>query len=295
MHPSERPVGAPTPVETASKAVGAPHSLGGSKTRVGDPKTLVVCAIPARFGSQRLPGKALRLIAGKPMIQHVAERVASAKHVDRTVVLTDDERIARAVESFGCEAEMTPEDCTSGTDRIAWAADRWAAPTDAQGAEQPLAVVNVQGDEPMIDPALVDQVARHLVEQPQDEMVTVSTPFTPAMIDQGQAADPSNVKVVTDLKGLALYFSRSLIPYDQECAGRLTPQLHVGLYGYRRDVLARLAALEPTPLEQTESLEQLRALENGIRIRVLQTKHAAFGVDTESDLERAEAILSNHQ
>ncbi len=283
MHPSEKPVGAPAPFESASSAACTPTDATRAKTQV-------VCAIPARFGSQRLPGKALRLIAGKPMIQHVAERVASATHVDRTVVLTDDERIVDAVKSFGCEVEMTPTDCASGTDRIAWAAKQWQLATNANGEPQELAVINVQGDEPMIDPALIGRVARHLLEHPDDEMVTVSTPFTQSMIKDGQAADPSNVKVVTDLEGRALYFSRSLIPNDRHQSG-LAPHLHVGLYGYRLDLLARLASLEPSPLEQIESLEQLRALENGISIRVLNTDQAAFGVDTEDDLERAEAIF----
>ena len=201
------------------------------------------------------------------MIEHVYERATRASHVDRVVVLTDDERIAEAVRRFGGQVEMTPADCASGTDRIAFAAAGWEAD----------AVVNVQGDEPLIDPAAVERVARHLVDHPDDPMVTLAAP---AEVEERE--DPNAVKVVTDRRGYALYFSRARIPYprDGETEPEQSPLKHIGLYGYQRRALLELAALEPTPLERTEGLEQLRALENGIRIRVLAATHPSPGVDT---------------
>lgn len=232
-------------------------------------------AIPARYGSTRLPGKPLLRIAGRPMIEHVYTRVARARGLDRVVVLTDDERIARAVEAFGGEWEMTPADCASGTDRIAWAARRWGA----------RAVINVQGDEPLIDPEGVSRVAEHLAARPDDPVVTLATPATPEEME-----NPNAVKVVLTRDGSALYFSRAPIPYPRQ-AGGFAPLKHLGLYGYQREALLRLAALAPTPLERSESLEQLRALENGIPIRVLVVDRGSFGVDTAADLERVESIL----
>ncbi|HYX24509.1 MAG TPA: 3-deoxy-manno-octulosonate cytidylyltransferase [Thermoanaerobaculia bacterium] len=235
----------------------------------------MVGAIPARYGSTRLPGKPLLRIAGRPMIEHVYTRVARARGLDRVVVLTDDERIARAVEAFGGEWEMTPADCASGTDRIAWAARRWGA----------RAVINVQGDEPLIDPEAVSRVAMHLAARPDDPVVTLATPATPEEME-----NPNAVKVVLTRDGSALYFSRAPIPYPRQ-AGGFAPLKHLGLYGYQREALLRLAALAPTPLERSESLEQLRALENGIPIRVLIVDRGSFGVDTAEDLERVEKIL----
>jgi len=214
------------------------------------------------------------------MIEHVYERAARASCVDRVVVLTDDERIADAVRSFGGQVEMTPADCASGTDRIAYAAAAWNATV----------VVNVQGDEPLIDPESVERVARHLTDHPDDPMVTLAAPA-----DDDEREDPNAVKVVTDRQGYALYFSRSRIPYPRSAEteqGR-TPLKHIGLYGYQRSTLLELAALAPTPLERTEGLEQLRALENGIRIRVLAADRPSPGVDTQADLERVERVLQN--
>jgi 3-deoxy-manno-octulosonate cytidylyltransferase (CMP-KDO synthetase) len=235
-----------------------------------------VGAIPARYGSTRLPGKPLLPIAGRPMIEHVYTRVARARGLDRVVVLTDDERIARAVQDFGGEWEMTPADCASGTDRIAWAARRWGAK----------AVINVQGDEPLIDPEAVSRVAIHLAMAPDDPVVTLATPATPEEME-----NPNAVKVVLARDGSALYFSRAPIPYPRQ-EGGAAPLKHLGLYGYQREALLRLAALAPTPLERSESLEQLRALENGIPIRVLVVDRGSFGVDTAEDLERVESILA---
>jgi 3-deoxy-manno-octulosonate cytidylyltransferase (CMP-KDO synthetase) len=208
------------------------------------------------------------------MIEHVYERAARARHISRVVVLTDDRRIVDAVRGFGGEVELTPESCPSGTDRIAWAARGW----------QEAVVINVQGDEPLLDPELVTLVAEHLCAS-GDEMATLAAPAA-----AGDAEDPAKVKVVADLDGHALYFSRAPIPHPRQAG--VAPMLrHVGIYGYRRDTLLRLAGLEPTPLERCEGLEQLRALEHGIRIRVLECAHAGFGVDTAEDLARADALL----
>jgi 3-deoxy-manno-octulosonate cytidylyltransferase (CMP-KDO synthetase) len=209
------------------------------------------------------------------MIEHVYTRVARARGLDRVVVLTDDERIARAVEEFGGEWEMTPADCASGTDRIAWAASRWNA----------RAVINIQGDEPLIDPEGVSRIAEHLAVAPEDPVVTLATPASPEEME-----NPNAVKVVLTRDGSALYFSRAPIPYPRQQGG-FAPLKHLGLYGYQREALMRLAALAPTPLEHSESLEQLRALENGIPIRVLVVDRGSFGVDTAEDLERVESIL----
>lgn len=209
------------------------------------------------------------------MIEHVYERVARARGLDRVVVLTDDERIAKAVEAFGGAWEMTPDDCVSGTDRIAWAARRWDA----------AAVVNIQGDEPLIDPEAVSALARHLAENPGDPLVTLAADARPEELD-----NPNAVKVVLSLAGYALYFSRSRIPFPRQEEG-FRPLKHLGIYGYQRDALLRLAELAPTPLERSESLEQLRALENGIPIRVLRVGSGSPGVDTKEDLERVERLL----
>jgi len=237
-----------------------------------------VGAIPARYGSTRLPGKPLLPIAGRPMIEHVYTRVKRARGLDRVVVLTDDDRIAEAVEGFGGEWMMTPADCASGTDRIAWAVRSWSA-------EAVTAIINIQGDEPLIDPEDVSRLAEHLAASPGDPVVTLATPALPEEMD-----NPNAVKVVLARDGSALYFSRSAIPYPRQPGGA-APLKHLGIYGYRREALMRLAALPPSPLERSESLEQLRALENGIPIRVLIVERGSQGVDTAEDLERVERIL----
>ena len=239
----------------------------------------IVGAIPARYASTRLPGKPLLPIAGRPMIEHVVRRVRSVSVLDRVVVLTDDERIADAVRGFGGEVAMTPQECVSGTDRIAWAAREWSC----------AGVINIQGDEPLIDVDAVARLARRLRDDPTVEMATLAAPFA----DPARYADPNAVKVVTALDGRALYFSRAPIPHPRDGAtAPVAPRLHVGVYAYRRDVLLRLAELEPSGLERTESLEQLRALEHGITIHVLDLDQpAAPGVDTAEDLAHVETLL----
>ncbi|MEE2778764.1 MAG: 3-deoxy-manno-octulosonate cytidylyltransferase [Acidobacteriota bacterium] len=235
----------------------------------------VVGAIPARYASTRLPGKALLPLAGRPLIEHVYRRARLVEDFEDVIVLTDDQRIVDAVEGFGGTCEMTPADCPSGTDRVAFAARGWNA----------AAVVNIQGDEPMIDVAELAAIARYLKDHPDDPMVTLATKCPSDLID-----DPNAVKVVVDRTGYALYFSRASIPYarDERVAD---PLLHVGVYGYQREVLLELADLPPTPLEQTEQLEQLRALENGYRIRVLEASKPSIGVDTPEDLERVANLM----
>lgn len=242
-------------------------------------------AIPARYGSTRLPGKPLVEVAGRPMIVHVMERVAAADGLDRVLVLTDDERIAAVVEEHGGEYEMTPAGCASGTDRVAWAARGWP---DVDG------VVNVQGDW-IIDPEPISRLAGHLAAYAEDPLVTLAVPATAA-----DMADPAAVKVVCDRRGYALYFSRAAIPYRRRPAAagaaaaegaEVVPLKHWGIYGYRRQTLLDLAALAPTPLEAAESLEQLRALEHGIAIRVLVVDGEAASMDTAEDVARVDAAL----
>jgi 3-deoxy-manno-octulosonate cytidylyltransferase (CMP-KDO synthetase) len=250
----------------------------------------IVAIIPARYGSTRLPGKPLSDINGKPMIQHVHERAARAARVDRVLVATDDERIENAVRAFGGEAVMTSRDHATGTDRLAEAAGR----TDAT------LVVNVQGDEPMLDPAGIDAAVEPLLADDGVAMATLSLPLS----DPDELLSASVVKVVTDARGDALYFSRSPLPHvrldpprgeramAEEAVRRGAARKHVGLYVYRRDTLARLAALPRSPLEEAEGLEQLRALHHGIRIRVVPfSGQAGVAVDTPEDLERARALM----
>jgi 3-deoxy-manno-octulosonate cytidylyltransferase (CMP-KDO synthetase) len=241
------------------------------------PASRIVAAIPARWASTRLPGKPLALLAGRPMVEHVYRRVAAAQGIGRVVVLTDDERVGQAVQAFGGEWEMTPAACQSGTDRIAFAARSWEAE----------AVVNVQGDEPLVDPEAVSAVAAHLAAHPEDPIVTLAAPMAAE-----ELADPHAVKVVLDREGYALYFSRAAIPYPRE-EGGAAPLKHLGIYGYQWAALLALAALPPSPLETSEALEQLRALENGMPIRVLPALRGTPSVDTPEDLARVERLLAS--
>jgi 3-deoxy-manno-octulosonate cytidylyltransferase (CMP-KDO synthetase) len=238
-----------------------------------------VGVIPARYASTRLPAKALITIAGKPMIQHVYERASSAGSLSRVLVACDDERIRAAVEAFGGEVVMTRPDHPSGTDRIA----------EAVHAVDAEVVVNIQGDEPLIEPEDIDLAVQPLADDPACVMATLVTPIR----DVCDLEDPACVKAVLDLSGHALYFSRSLVPF---CRGaqpivEQTIYRHVGLYAYRKSFLVTYATLPPTPLQRAESLEQLRVLEHGYRIRCIETPRESIGVDTESDLERVRALL----
>jgi 3-deoxy-manno-octulosonate cytidylyltransferase (CMP-KDO synthetase) len=238
--------------------------------------------IPARYASTRFPGKPLAPIAGKPLIQHVVERCRQAKSLSEVIVATDDARIADAAKKF-CRVEMTRADHPSGSDRIAEVAarHRWDA------------IVNIQGDEPLIDPAVIDAVAGALAH---DEMSTAATPVrNPADYDNANV-----VKVVVNRAGRALYFSRRTIPYLREAAsGSVSEQLaafpflkHLGIYGYRRETLLRLVKFPVSPLEAAEKLEQLRALENGIQIAVVKVDYDSVGVDVPEDVRRVEQLLN---
>jgi len=241
----------------------------------------VLAVIPARFQATRLPGKILADIAGRSMIEHVYRRASAASGVHAVIVATDDERIADAVRAFGGAALMTRADHASGTDRIAEVVSQLPC----------RCIVNLQGDEPLIEPATIDAAVAPMLADPSLEMSTVSRPLTG--IDEFKS--PHVVKVVTDLAGNALYFSRSPIPCSAaaalEASVPAAARAHVGLYVYRRDTLLKLAALPAAPLEREESLEQLRALANGIRIRVVDTRHVAAGVDTPEDLERVRSTM----
>ncbi len=238
----------------------------------------VLCVIPARYASTRLPGKPLRDIAGKPMICRVYERAVQAEKIEKALVATDDQRICDAVESHGGNAMMTSKDHPTGTDRLAEVAAAY---------ENMDVIINVQGDEPLIEPALIDELAGLFEDAPELMMATVMTELK----DEEEARNPNNVKVITDKTGYALYFSRSLIPYPRN-PGKAPVFKHIGIYAYRREFLLRYAKLSPTPLEQAESLEQLRALENGYRIKVLKTDCRFVGVDTEEDLALVNQIYS---
>lgn len=236
--------------------------------------------IPARYGSSRLPGKPLKDIAGKSMVQRVYERCTEAALLDYVVVATDDTRIVEAVEAFGGQAVMTKVDHLSGTDRLAEAAGKIDADI----------IVNIQGDQPFVDPVMIGEGVQPLLDDPTLEIATLMYPIS----RPEDLADPGVVKVVTDYSGNALYFSRSLIPYPREPVEHGVYE-HVGLYVYRKDTLLRLALLEPTLLERVEALEQLRWLQHGIRIHVAETKCAdqafsGLSVDTAEDLARASAL-----
>jgi 3-deoxy-manno-octulosonate cytidylyltransferase (CMP-KDO synthetase) len=249
----------------------------------------VVGIIPARYGSARFPGKALAQLTGMPLIQHVYEQAKQAKRLDEVIVATDDERIIAAVERFKGRAVMTSTNHRSGTDRIA----EVARTLDAQ------VIINVQGDEPLIHPEQIDQVAQFLLAHRAVPMATLMT----KLVRCEDVANPNVVKVVVDQDGYALYFSRAPIPWirqDTDPRGK-TPASelavqgackHIGLYGYQRYFLLQFPHLSAAPLEQFEQLEQLRALEHGYKIKVLETPHDPIGVDTPEDLKRVEALLA---
>jgi 3-deoxy-manno-octulosonate cytidylyltransferase (CMP-KDO synthetase) len=244
----------------------------------------VVGIIPARYASTRFPGKPLALIAGKPLIRHVVERCQQANSLADVIVATDDTRIWEVAQSF-CRAEMTAPHHPSGSDRIAEVAAR----CDCD------AVVNIQGDEPLIDPTVIDSVAAALAHT---EMSTAATPIS----RPDEYSSPNVVKVVVSAAGRALYFSRRTIPYLRDAAsGSVSEQLaafpflkHLGIYGYRRETLLRLVTFPVSPLERAEKLEQLRALENGIPIAVVKVDYDSVGVDVPADVQRVERLLAGY-
>ncbi|HET8540275.1 MAG TPA: 3-deoxy-manno-octulosonate cytidylyltransferase [Anaeromyxobacter sp.] len=239
----------------------------------------IAVIIPARWGAQRFPGKPLADLAGRPVVAHVAERARRARGVDVVAVATDDLRIARAAEAAGALAILTG-DAPTGTDRVADAARRLAPAADV--------VVNLQGDEPLIEPEAIEALVNAMSEG--TEMATLARPLEP-----GEAERPQVVKVVTDLAGNALYFSRAPIPHRRAGGPSALARAHVGIYAFSAAFLQQFAALPPGRLEAEESLEQLRALEHGHRIRVADTAYRGFGIDTPEDLERARGLLGDRR
>ncbi len=241
--------------------------------------------IPARYASTRFPGKPLALINGLPMIQHVCQRVVQAETVERVIVATDDLRIEQVVKGFGGEVMMTRADHPTGTDRLAEVAEQLGSGL----------IVNVQGDEPLIEPRMIDQAVAPLQVDPQIEMGTLAGRIE-AIED---FFNPNVVKVVRDQQGFALYFSRAPIPWPRDLSREELSQSlsqvvlyrHIGLYVYRRDFLLRYPKLPKTALESLENLEQLRALEYGVRLFVAETEFACHGVDTPADLERVSGLM----
>ncbi|MHB1001841.1 MAG: 3-deoxy-manno-octulosonate cytidylyltransferase [Armatimonadota bacterium] len=236
----------------------------------------IVGLIPARLAATRLPNKPLLSIAGKPMIQWVYEHASQASLLDEVIVATPDEEIRQCVESFGGRVEMTSHAHRSGTDRLAEAARRIDADI----------VVNIQGDEPLLDPATIDLLAEAMIRDPDIPMASLMC----SICNNQEEDDPSVVKVVTDTQNIAMYFSRFNIPFARD-SGHVSVKKHIGLYAYRLHFLLTFANLEPTPLERTESLEQLRALENGYRIKMVETNFSPTSVDTPEDLECVRSIL----
>lgn len=241
----------------------------------------VIGVIPARYGSTRFEGKVLAELCGKPMIQWVWEAAKKAKILDEIIVACDDKRVEEAVVSFGGRAVFTAKEHPSGTDRICEVVN----PLEVK------VVVNIQADEPLIDPVMIENVARPLLDDPTLNMTTLMKE-----IDNPQEIiDPNVVKVLTDKNGFSLYFSRAAIPYQRDKSVEATYYKHIGLYAYTKDFLFIFKNLPESSLERIEKLEQLRVLEEGFRIKVIETKVSTVGVDTPEDLERVEKTLSKRQ
>jgi len=238
--------------------------------------------IPARWGATRFPGKPLHPIAGKPLLRHVWERCRRARALQSVIIATDDMRIAESAFEWGAEVAMTSTKHRSGTDRIAEV---------AMNAPDCTHVINIQGDEPLIAPKLIDRLVKELQRDSKLEMITAAHPFA----DEREIDSPHQVKVVVALNRNALYFSRSAIPFVQDPANSVRLFRHQGIYGYSRDLLLRFVRWKASPLERAESLEQLRALENGVIIRVVLTSSGSPGVDTPEDAETIERQLVSNR
>jgi 3-deoxy-manno-octulosonate cytidylyltransferase (CMP-KDO synthetase) len=243
----------------------------------------ILAIIPARFASHRFPGKVIAELAGKPLVVHTYERTMQAKCISKAVIATDDQKVVDALAPYDIEVIMTSPDHPSGTDRIAEVARTSTADI----------IVNVQGDEPMLDPETIDRAVEVMLKNPKLNMATAKH----ALTKREDILDPNDVKVVTDKNGMALYFSRSPIPHIRDITDQSPDHpiywLHIGLYVFRRSFLLEYADMEPTELEGIEKLEQLRALENGHQIAVVETDFKSIGVDTPEDLERVRKLLEN--
>jgi 3-deoxy-manno-octulosonate cytidylyltransferase (CMP-KDO synthetase) len=261
------------------------HVRGGGGCMGSGDAPRVIGIIPARFGSERFPGKVIAPLAGKPLVVHTYERACAAKSLHEVVVATDDPRVVDAVKPYNVRTVMTRGDHPTGTDRIA----EVAAGLDVD------IIVNVQADEPLVDPGLIDAVVKPLIDDPGVPMATARHPIRETALIH----DPNCVKVVCDRNGHALYFSRSPIPFVRATGHDPRREnlywQHIGLYVFRRDFLLRFAQMKPTPLEQLEKLEQLRVLENGYVIAVVEAGARTIGVDTPEDLARAEEALSGRK
>jgi 3-deoxy-manno-octulosonate cytidylyltransferase (CMP-KDO synthetase) len=258
------------------------HPVSASPAGHTSTSRIVVAIIPARFHSTRLPGKPLAEIGGRPMIEHVYRRALAATSVDRVIVATDDERVRAAVDGFGGHAVLTDPAHRSGTDRLAEVAAGLSCDI----------VVNVQGDEPLLEPRMLAELLGPFERDPSVQMCTLRR----RLEDPAEWASPHVVKVVVNLAGEALYFSRAPIPHPRDALGAVASGAafkHIGLYAYRRELLLTLARLEPTRLELVESLEQLRALEHGYRIHTVETAYDSVGVDTPEDLEQVRRLLAD--
>lgn len=240
-------------------------------------KTSAICIIPARLNSTRLPRKLLLTLGTKPVIQHVYEHASRAQQLNRVLVACDHKAIAQCVTAFGGKAVLTREDHVSGTSRLSEV---------AQDIDEDI-VVNVQGDEPFISPTAIDCLVECLQHAPDYEMATLYSPIR----DANEEANPNIVKVVVSQSGRALYFSRSAIPYHRDKNG-VGYKKHLGIYAYRRSLLLRYHTLAPSPLEETEKLEQLRMLENSIPIKAIETDYDSLSIDTQADLDRARAMVA---
>ena len=240
------------------------------------PMSKIVGIIPARWGSTRFPGKALHGIAGKPLIRHVWERCLEADCLDQVVIATDDMRIAEVGFNFGAEVAVTAADHPSGTDRVAEVTRK---------LKKASIILNIQGDEPLVDPALLRRLVRKLQDNRNIPIITAATPISPE-----ELLSENNVKVVMDRRGDALYFSRSAIPFRRGTS-EIPSYKHLGIYGYRRKALLEFVRMSPGSLEQAEQLEQLRALENGLKIRVVVSEVNSIGVDTPEDATEVERLI----
>lgn len=235
--------------------------------------------IPARWASTRFPGKPLHLIGNKPLLRHVWERCKHAGSLDSVIIATDDMRIAKAAFDWGAEVAMTSKKHQSGTDRVAEVASK---------SRQFDFILNIQGDEPLVEPRLLDRLVKTLRSNSKIEMVTAAHPFS----NPAEAASPHQVKVIVDLYGNAVYFSRYAIPFPRTRSLRVKYLRHQGVYGFRRKTLLNFVRWKPSPLERAEALEQLRALENGVKVHVLLMKHGTPGVDTPADAKALEQKLA---
>ena len=241
--------------------------------------TRIVGIIPARYASTRFPGKPLAMISGITLIERVWRQAKKSRMLSEVIIATDDLRIKKAAEAFGAKVVMTPASCASGTDRLAR-----AVKIAAKGAQ---VIINIQGDEPLIPPSLIDGVARCLAKDPKLQAATAVFPLK----DAKETVSPNVVKVVFDKKFNALYFSRYPLPFPRRPKSAAGNFKHIGIYGFRRGFLLKYASWEQTPLERTEQLEQLRILENGEKIRVVISNSDSFGVDVPSDIRKIERLI----